>query len=970
MVDHPSSSLEGSFPATMTATDASTIEPRSSITTPSSVNYPLLPTPHNLLEPTLPPEWNQSGSWTSKDDEALYEYRTRGFDWDQIQGQRFPDKSAHACRERHEALMTKRRSIEWDDPRLGVLAVQYRAMRAQMWSVLAKELGDTWEHVERACMQQGLEALHNLARNQDRALNHNRPHGKRRLGSHSAPSEHGHDHDRAHEKRHLMSYAADSGYGSLFSFGDFDDDSDVSIGKNVGDRPASLNATSSPGTVPRRSLQGDDGCERNSTAESKNHVLMKKAGAVTKPHETTGRNRRGLMTEAFRANDINKPAKSSKTPDDSSQGTIMLVRHMLGQENPSILVNKDYDNDSSTAQHEASRSAPTLFETPNSNGFTKKAQAKCRSPPANRTSIMYDTGSATVKSELCSPGEQQQLLLLLAALRSGFLVRALRMQPVSEDRRRNRANPSENTMVEQPVPFMHDHWSAASTEDAPCTKHNRGGTAPPPSEHPSPGCASDGELCSVASLSSSSDFGPDSQETRSILLEVQQILVQEIVRDYKRAIRRVSCKAASEAAVEDNSGSAAEIHTLPSNSGEPVQSAKCRGKRPRENDDEEDDGDDQGRNKRPNALSSPKLEAVPDKLFACPYSKWEPARYSECNTTERNYRGCSSTFLRDIPRVKQHLYRVHKRPSHCCGSCFQGFETQDSLDDHLRQRPVCEVSECPFPEKMSMDQVSKIKRRSPGLDPCQIWYNIFGTLFPNAATPKSPFCEILSMASVHSYYERYRVRAPPILRALVNSRIQGVIPLAEQWQQVLDNALEDALAELLQDIGPPFEEHEGAVSARILSERDNRLRTHMELEESFPAVGGSSEIVATDSMISLETSHGLVQQCYENTTSQYDQNGVAASRTTHQAATQPIISSAWTTNSGNTIFTNDQSSASSLAVPEASTMFTYDEFFELPQADLQDIESLGATLHPYLFDDFNSYDGLQINPYLVVQSPA
>ena len=46
--------------------------------------------------------------------------------------------------------MSKRRSTEWDDNRLDSLAIKYREMKAQIWSGLAKELGETWEDVEKA----------------------------------------------------------------------------------------------------------------------------------------------------------------------------------------------------------------------------------------------------------------------------------------------------------------------------------------------------------------------------------------------------------------------------------------------------------------------------------------------------------------------------------------------------------------------------------------------------------------------------------------------------------------------------------------------------------------------------------------------------------------------------------------------------------------------------------------------------
>lgn len=42
----------------------------------------------------------------------------------------------------------------------------------------------------------------------------------------------------------------------------------------------------------------------------------------------------------------------------------------------------------------------------------------------------------------------------------------------------------------------------------------------------------------------------------------------------------------------------------------------------------------------------------PQYLLACPYWKYDAVRYSEANFREKQYRGCSSVYLKDIARVK------------------------------------------------------------------------------------------------------------------------------------------------------------------------------------------------------------------------------------------------------------------------------------------------------------------------------
>jgi hypothetical protein len=116
-----------------------------------------------LTQPSPSPELIQNGLWTAEDDETLRDYRTRGYGWSQIQEKCFPGKSANACRKRHERLMTKRRTLDWDETRLESLAVNYRQMREQIWRPLAERLGEKWEHVEKAVRRCTIDKLSHSA---------------------------------------------------------------------------------------------------------------------------------------------------------------------------------------------------------------------------------------------------------------------------------------------------------------------------------------------------------------------------------------------------------------------------------------------------------------------------------------------------------------------------------------------------------------------------------------------------------------------------------------------------------------------------------------------------------------------------------------------------------------------------------------------------------------------------------------
>jgi Myb-like DNA-binding domain len=108
------------------------------------------PTPTYSLNHQPPPQAQAAGPWTPHDDELLVKARTKNLAWAAIHEKHFPTKTANACRKRYERLMLKRRGNDWDEDRNARLAVAYKDMREQTWSPLAEQLGERWEHVEKA----------------------------------------------------------------------------------------------------------------------------------------------------------------------------------------------------------------------------------------------------------------------------------------------------------------------------------------------------------------------------------------------------------------------------------------------------------------------------------------------------------------------------------------------------------------------------------------------------------------------------------------------------------------------------------------------------------------------------------------------------------------------------------------------------------------------------------------------------
>ena len=196
-------------------------------------------------------------------------------------------------------------------------------------------------------------------------------------------------------------------------------------------------------------------------------------------------------------------------------------------------------------------------------------------------------------------------------------------------------------------------------------------------------------------------------------------------------------------------------------------------KHPGDSSDEEDSGNPSKKSK-----SSPSPDHV--RLLACPYFKLDPARYSEANTLEKNYRGCSSVYLRDIARVKQHLYRVHQQPRNLCPRCSALLPNAQELDAHFRSRVACEASAPAFPERFSERQCRELKRRWPRDNVTESWMRIWRILFPEVQCPRSPYLEdviepatdVEEVTNVSDFIADFRTRAPGMLQGILQETLR------------------------------------------------------------------------------------------------------------------------------------------------------------------------------------------------------
>lgn len=124
---------------------------------PSYVPMSAPPTTPALPAAPAPIYPGQSALWSPEEDNRLLDAKSSGLGWNEIGKRMFPNKSGNACRKRHERLMAKLRTTDWDNVRIQNVMAEYNApgVRENFWGMIAHRSGEQrWEDVERVVCQQ------------------------------------------------------------------------------------------------------------------------------------------------------------------------------------------------------------------------------------------------------------------------------------------------------------------------------------------------------------------------------------------------------------------------------------------------------------------------------------------------------------------------------------------------------------------------------------------------------------------------------------------------------------------------------------------------------------------------------------------------------------------------------------------------------------------------------------------------
>lgn len=217
-----------------------------------------------------------------------------------------------------------------------------------------------------------------------------------------------------------------------------------------------------------------------------------------------------------------------------------------------------------------------------------------------------------------------------------------------------------------------------------------------------------------------------------------------------------------------------------------------RGKSNRGDDDNPSDNEEEDHpSKKARSLAEPSSPA--EKLLACPYWKYDPTRYSPANTSEKKYRGCSSVYLRDIARLKQHLYRVHKMPDYHCQRCLEVFEDEPSLEEHVRApaTKACAYRENSSSELLSERQCAQLRKRWTGKTTEEAWKCIWSIIFPRLEPPLSIYAEeapaFVQPAQMAGFLNEFQRLAPSMLHQILVERSSDTLSTEiSSWLQSAD----------------------------------------------------------------------------------------------------------------------------------------------------------------------------------------
>ncbi|KAK1688431.1 hypothetical protein BDP55DRAFT_726341 [Colletotrichum godetiae] len=136
------------------------------------------------------------------------------------------------------------------------------------------------------------------------------------------------------------------------------------------------------------------------------------------------------------------------------------------------------------------------------------------------------------------------------------------------------------------------------------------------------------------------------------------------------------------------------------------------------NESDEGEGGDERPRKVPDRHGGPT-----NMQFACPFYKWNPLEY-------QRKKDCAGPGWPTMHRLKEHLYRRHRRLPFQCSRCQKDLVSGTGLDSHLRVAQLCEIKDLIGEFKFGPDIERRLRvRSSPNRTEAERWKQAYIILF-------------------------------------------------------------------------------------------------------------------------------------------------------------------------------------------------------------------------------------------------
>lgn len=252
------------------------------------------------------------------------------------------------------------------------------------------------------------------------------------------------------------------------------------------------------------------------------------------------------------------------------------------------------------------------------------------------------------------------------------------------------------------------------------------------------------------------------------------------------------------------------------------------------------------RDSQPSRPRRQRTDDRPRVILACPFYKWDPARYKNCRRI----------LLTKISYVKQHILRAHRMPPHC-QICNESFQTDDHMRQHIRSM-TCERRPYIPPDGVTEDQIFQLRSRVNQKNSLEDqWYEVFDIIFPGSPRPTSVFLDPELSQDLDEFVNFLTTHGPKIILdkiSLPDSRL-GDGPsshptpiltsgLSKALQEVYDRwyssrAVDEGTSSLPKPLASGSADHPlPRPSPRSVSVTPNRSSSLAQHETSF-ALGGS-----------------------------------------------------------------------------------------------------------------------------------